>query len=113
MIIAIDFDGTIVEDQFPEIGNLIPQAIDTILHFQECGHKLILWTCRENGNGRNYLEDAINFLAEYGIFFDAYNENLPDSPYAHLGNSRKIYADYYIDDKSRFPSWETYAGGML
>lgn len=113
MILAIDFDGTIVNDRFPEIGELIPQAIDTILQLQACGHKLILWTCRENGPDRNYIEEAINFCAQYGLFFDAINENMPDSPFAHLGNSRKIYADYYIDDKSILPLWEAYAGGIL
>jgi hydroxymethylpyrimidine pyrophosphatase-like HAD family hydrolase len=112
-IIAIDFDGTIVEDQFPEIGKLIPQAIDTISHFQACGHKLILWTCRENTPERNYLNEAIAFCANYGLVFDAVNENTPGSPYNLLGKSRKVYADHYIDDKAMFPLWEAYAGGII
>ncbi|HAQ21131.1 MAG TPA: hypothetical protein DCR40_18140 [Prolixibacteraceae bacterium] len=113
MILAIDFDGTIAVDRFPEIGKPIPQAFDTLSHFKAAGHKLILWTCREDSPGRKYLTEAIEFCRNYGIEFDAVNDNLPDAPFCDKGNSRKVYADYYIDDKSMFPLWEAYAGGVL
>lgn len=113
MILAIDFDGTIVEDQFPGIGKLVPQAFDTISHFQACGHKLILWTCREDGPERKYLTEAVEFCRNYGIEFDAVNTNVKGSPFELLGQGRKVYADYYIDDKAMFPLWEAYAGGIL
>ena len=46
MIIAVDFDGTIVEHEYPAIGKPIPFAIETLLHLQKDGHRLILWTVR-------------------------------------------------------------------
>lgn len=113
MIIAIDFDGTIVENQFPEIGKLVPQAIDTLDHFKASGHKLILWTCRTDLPGRAYLTEAVEFCRNYGIEFDAVNDNVPEAPFFDTANCRKVYADYYIDDKALFPFWEAYAGGML
>jgi hydroxymethylpyrimidine pyrophosphatase-like HAD family hydrolase len=98
MIIAVDFDGTIVEHKFPEIGKEIPHAIDTLKFFQGLGHKIILWTCRE----KNYLVKAIDFLNDKGLYFDAINENIEDlieySP-------RKIFADMYVDDRS-FPGFK-------
>lgn len=113
LIIAIDFDGTIVEDCYPEIGKPICQAFDAILHFKACGYKLILWTCRENTPERNYLNEAVAFCAARGVVFDAVNENTPDNPYNLLGKSRKVYADRYIDDKALLPHWEAYSGGII
>ena len=113
MILAIDFDGTIAEDRFPEIGKPIPQAFDTISHFQAAGHKLILWTCRTDLPERKYLTEAVEFCRKFGLEFDAVNDNLPTAPFMDKGNCRKVFADYYIDDKSMFPLWEHYAGGVL
>jgi hypothetical protein len=114
MILAIDFDGTIVTDRFPEIGEAFMLAFESLFSFKNNGHKLILWTCREDGPERKYLSEAIEFCKARGLEFDAINENVPDYPFAHLGKgSKKVYADYYIDDKSMFPLWEAYAGGML
>lgn len=113
MILAIDFDGTIVEDRFPDIGNPIPQAFDTILHLQNAGHQLILWTCRENNPARKYLDEAVLFCAERGLHFDAVNANVNESPFQELGQGRKVFADLYVDDKAMFPVWDAYAGGVL
>ena len=91
-------------------------AIETLLAFQENGHKLILWTCREDSKERAYLDEAVHFCMTRGLIFDAINENVADSPFAHLAEgivARKVYADYYIDDKAMFPLWEAYAGGVL
>lgn len=101
LIIAVDFDGTLVSDQFPGIGKPIDSIVDTVRKLKNEGHKLILWTCREDGPEGTHLANAVDFCSrELGIEFDAVNENLPDSPYNHLGKSRKVYADYYIDDKA-------------
>lgn len=93
MVISIDFDGTITEKNiFPEIGKAREHAFEAIRHFQELGHKCILWTCRY---GQSLIE-AINWLALNNVKMDAYNENL------YPLQSRKIVADVYIDDKNVF-----------
>jgi len=100
MIIAIDFDGTLVEDKWPDIGPMIPEQFDRAKTLRSEGHQLILWTCREDSVQRKHLTEAVAFCSLMGLHFDAINENLPEHPYLHLGNSRKVYADKYIDDKA-------------
>lgn len=96
MVIAIDFDGTITqENKFPEIGEVRPFAIEAIKDFQRHGHQCFLWTCREN----QYLEDAKNFLESEGLYMDGYNT----SPYDYINaGCRKPIADLYIDDRCVF-----------
>lgn len=108
MIIAIDFDGTICADRFPEIGEPLLFAVESLKKMKENGNKLILHTCREDSPERKYLTEAVEFCRNLGIEFDAVNENVSDNPYALLGKSRKPYADFYIDDKAMFPAWEAY-----
>ena len=101
MIIAIDFDGTIVEHCYPEIGQLKPHAIETLKAWQKKGHKLILWTCRNDtdpaNHGRLVLTEAVEFMKQQGVLFDAVNENLPD---LGINPQPKIYADLYFDDRA-------------
>lgn len=103
MIIAIDFDGTIVEHAFPEIGRPINGAIQAMHNLQKKGHKLILWTCRNNDdpslNGRRVLDEALKYCYHRGIEFDAINANVIGLGFNPLP---KIYADLYIDDRA-FP----------
>lgn len=94
MILAIDFDGTIVEHRFPDIGNPLPFAFVTLRHLQK-SHTLVLWTCR---TGKE-LQEAIDFCAQHGLIFDAVNQNPACMPFA---TSPKIYADVYIDDRNVF-----------
>jgi hypothetical protein len=102
MIIAVDFDGTIVEHNYPRIGKPIPFAIDTLRKIQEDGrHRLILWTVRE---GR-LLEEAVNYCKEKGIEFYAVNKNNPEEePFAL---PRKLAVDLFIDDRNigGLPDW--------
>jgi len=93
--IAVDFDGTIVEDEYPKIGKPIIFAFETLKKLQEEGHRLILWTYR---NGRT-LEDAVIFCKENGITFYAVNKSFPEEKY-ETKYSRKINADYFIDDRN-------------
>jgi len=104
MIIAVDFDGTIVEHQYPDIGEEIPFAFKTIKSLQQQGHTLILWTFRSGQE----LTDAISFCKKNKVEFHAINNNFPDEEY-DSSISRKIYADVYIDDRNilGLPDWLT------
>lgn len=96
MIYAVDFDGTLCEIAYPDIGQAKQNVIDFCLRKQAEGHKLILWTCRCG----EYLEQAIKWCEEQGLIFDAINENLPERITEYGGDCRKVSADYYIDDKN-------------
>lgn len=108
MILAIDFDGTLVSDRFPEIGEPQFFAFESLRLLKQNGNRLILWTCREDSPARAYLTEAVEFCRAQGVEFDAVNSNVNENPYAHLGEGRKVYADYYIDDKSLLPEWGAY-----
>lgn len=97
---AVDFDGTLCENAWPSIGKPIHDMINWVKYLRSNGHKIILWTCRE-GMG---LVDAIVWCADHGIFFDAVNDNLEEHKKEFQGNSRKILADFYLDDKALYPS---------
>ncbi|MBP5504402.1 MAG: hypothetical protein IKR94_02710 [Bacteroidales bacterium] len=101
MKIAVDFDGTIVEDAYPEVGKPRPFAIKT-LQMLARKHRLILWTCREG----KQLEDAVTFCQQNGIELYAVNKNYPEEDDNDFF-CRKIDADIYIDDRSLggLPSW--------
>ena len=104
MIIAVDFDGTIVEHKYPKIGKEIPFAIATLKHLQQDGHKLILWTVREN----DLLDEAVEFCRQRGVEFFAVNSNYPDENVdAGAIRSRKLKADMFIDDRNvgGLPDW--------
>lgn len=96
LIIAVDFDGTLCEDKFPEIGAEYGQLIIVLKSMKDNGHKLILWTCRAG----EQLQDALDWCRVRGLEFDAVNENLPEQIAKYGGDTRKIFADVYIDDKS-------------
>ena len=95
LIIAIDFDGTIVEDAFPKVGKPLLFAFETILRLQAEGHRLILWTYR---SGRK-LKEAVAFCEENGIEFYDVNKNYPEEIFDDK-ISRKIHADLFIDDRN-------------
>lgn len=90
-IIAIDFDGTIVAHRYPEIGEPVPYALETMRLMQENGYKLILYTMRSG----QYLQEAVDYLAAEGIRLWAVNENPTQK---HWTDSPKVYAHIYIDD---------------
>lgn len=103
MIIAVDFDGTIVEHRYPEIGRELPFAIDTLKMLQKEGHRLILWSVREG----KLLEEAVNFCRERGLEFYAVNSNYIEEQEDHQHFSRKLKADVFIDDRNLggLPDW--------
>jgi hypothetical protein len=102
MVIAVDFDGTIVEEAYPAIGKPIPFAVDVLkkLIYEE-HHQLILWTVREG----KLLEDAVNYCRQRGVEFYAVNKLYPDAETAL--SPRKIAADMFIDDRNvgGLPDW--------
>jgi hypothetical protein len=95
MIIAVDFDGTIVEHEYPRIGKEIPFALETIKLLQKDGHQIILWTFR---CGKE-LEEAVDFCRAGGVDFYAVNKSYPEEKF-DLSLSRKIHADLFIDDRN-------------
>lgn len=93
--IAVDFDGTIVENKYPEIGKPIMFAIESLKKLQEEGNLLILWTYRSGTE----LENAVEFCKKNGINFYAVNKSYPEEVFDE-SQSRKIQADIFIDDRN-------------
>lgn len=100
-IIAVDFDGTLCTDRYPEIGIANFHLIHLLKELHKEGRKLILWTCRSG----KHLEEALHWCEGFQLEFDAVNDNLPEIVEVYGNNSRKIFADVYIDDKTCFP-WD-------
>jgi hydroxymethylpyrimidine pyrophosphatase-like HAD family hydrolase len=100
--IAVDFDGTIVDHEYPKIGREKLFAFRTLKELEKQGARLILWTFR---TGRE-LDEAVEFCRQNGIEFYAVNRNYPEEIFDE-NISRKIDADIYIDDKNLggFPGW--------
>lgn len=103
LIIAVDFDGTIVEHRYPSIGRIRPLAFETLSKLQAKGHRLILWSHRAGQK----LDDAVMFCLSHDIEFYAVNKNYPEEVW-NENDSRKILADIYIDDRNLggIPSWD-------
>lgn len=106
MIIAVDFDGTIVEHRYPAIGKELPFATETLKKLAEEGHRLILWTVRE---GR-LLDEAVAFCRERGLEFYAINRDYPEEEKGQNNHfTRKLKVDLWIDDRNLggLPDWGT------
>lgn len=102
-VIAVDFDGTIVEHKYPDIGKEMLFAFDTLKALQNKGHKLILWTFRTG----KPLEEAVEYCRKNGVEFYAVNKNYPEEKFDPETMSRKIEANIFIDDRNvgGFPGW--------
>ena len=105
MTIAIDFDGTIVEHRYPEIGPEIPFAIDTLKMLINDRHRLILWSVREGV----LLEEAVEYCRKRGVEFYAVNKDYPEEKTTDRNFSRKLKVDMFIDDRNLggIPDWGT------
>lgn len=105
MIIAVDFDGTIVEHDYPRIGKEKPFALETLRNLSRQGHKIILWTARDGA----LLDEAVEFCRKGGVEFYAINSNTPQKGlnFGKSGFSAKVTADVYIDDRNigGIPDW--------
>lgn len=96
MVYAVDFDGTLCENAFPEIGAPRVAVINFVKAVKAAGDKVILWTCRVDAR----LDAALAWCAKQGITFDAVNDNLPEFIKNYGTNCRKVCADAYIDDRA-------------
>ena len=104
MVIAVDFDGTIVEHRYPEIGKEVPFAIQTLKMLIKEQHRLILWTVREG----ELLDEAVEWCKQRGVEFWAINKDYPEEEKENNNNySRKLKADLFIDDRNvgGLPEW--------
>lgn len=103
MIIAIDFDGTLVEHKYPEIGKEIPFATSTLKMLIKDRHRLILWTVRKG----KLLDEAVEWCKERGVEFYAVNKNFPEEDVDNGNGYCKIDADLFIDDRNLggLPDW--------
>ena len=97
-VIAIDFDGTLFETEYPKILRPILPVIRMAKEHREAGNKLILWTCREGAE----LDAAVSACREQGLEFDAVNDNLPELKERWGNNPRKVAADEYWDDHATY-----------
>jgi hydroxymethylpyrimidine pyrophosphatase-like HAD family hydrolase len=100
--IAVDFDGTIVDHEYPKIGKEKLFAFRTLRELEKRGARLILWTFR---TGKE-LDEAVEYCRQNGVEFYAVNKNYPEEIYNEK-ISRKIDADIFIDDRNigGFPGW--------
>lgn len=93
-IYAVDFDGTLCKNAWPDIGPPNAKLIEFLKVERKAGNKVILNTMRENEK----LHDALEWCKRVGLVFDAVNDNLPEMKHFYGNNPRKVYADFYIDD---------------
>lgn len=93
-IIAVDFDGTLCVNRWPNIGSGRQPVIDWLVTQKRKGVKLILWTMREGEK----LAEAVEWCRSRGLEFDAVNDNLPEVQKRFGNNPRKVFANYYLDD---------------
>ena len=109
-VLAIDFDGTIVENKYPDIGKPKLFAFETLKKLQKEGYVLILWTYRDGDR----LQEAVDYCKKNGIEFYAVNKSYPEEVYTE-SISRKINADIFIDDRNigGFLGWGEIYGELI
>lgn len=95
-IAAVDFDGLLVENRFPEIGKIRQPIFNAVKRLQERGWKIVLWSCRTD----DMLSEAIAFCTNHGLVPDAVNENIKEVQEYFGGDTRKVFANIYIDDRN-------------
>lgn len=97
-IYAVDFDGTLNLGKYPILGQPNLELFKYLIDRQQSGDMIILWTCREG----DLLKSAVKYCKNYGLAFDAINDNVQDNKDRWGNNTRKVFADYYIDDKNMY-----------
>lgn len=95
-IIAVDFDGTLCVEEYPDIGPAKTEVIEYVKSLQKNGCRLILWTCREG----ELLNNAVAWCKEHNLHFDAVNQNLVEEQEKWGNDCRKVGANYFLDDRN-------------
>lgn len=96
-VYAVDFDRTLnLAQKYPELGKPNMKLIEMLIKCRAAGDKVILWTCREG----QLLDDAVEYCRKYGLEFDAINDNIQENKDRWENNTRKVFADFYIDDRN-------------
>lgn len=96
-VYAVDFDGTLnLSGKYPELGKPNTGLFEILTKQRAAGDKVILWTCREG----QLLDDAVEYCRKYGLEFDAVNDNIQENKDRWGNNTRKVFADFYIDDRN-------------
>ena len=98
-VLAVDFDGTLCWDEYPEIGEQRNYTISPVRRVKDLGVKVILWTCREG----TLLDIALAWCAERGLIFDAVNDNTEERKALYGNNPRKVGYDELWDDRAERP----------
>lgn len=99
-VYAVDFDRTLnMAKKYPELGEPNTDLFGCLKERRAAGDKVILWTCREG----KLLEEAVRYCGQYGLQFDAVNDNITENKERWGNNTRKVFADYYIDDRAWTP----------
>lgn len=100
MIVAVDFDGVLCRDKFPEIGAPNYGVVSLVREIIDAGHEVVLWTCRADDR----LTEAVEWCHDRGLHFCAVNDNAPSNKVKYEkeypNGTRKVFADVYMDDKS-------------
>lgn len=98
--IAVDFDGTLVEHEYPDLGPVIPECFKWLKRFKEANACLMLWTMRSShpayGRGADALAQAVELCRENGIEWDYVNA---DPAQLVWTTSPKLNAHRFIDDR--------------
>ncbi|MBR2654718.1 MAG: hypothetical protein IKD59_09240 [Lachnospiraceae bacterium] len=114
MIIAVDFDGVLCENRWPDIGRPNMKMITRLKELQSQGHKIILWTCRTDNDFKDYnrndevrhlLTEAVEWCKDFGLAFDYVNENSKENISIYKNDCRKVHANIYIDDQNASPEF--------
>jgi len=108
------FDNTICYDKYPDVGDFLPGAVETLKSLADEGHELVLWTCRRD----EAAQRAYKHCLDAGIPFKYMNEGMYDG---ELHQYKKLFADLYIDncnfgnaEKIKEPAnWDYIAGNLL
>ena len=89
-IFAVDYDGCLMLYKQIMLSEINAPLVAKLVKAQKMGHKIILWTCRENQK----LQDAVDVCKRAGLEFDAVNQNVDQD----IEADHKVRADLYIDD---------------
>lgn len=104
IIVAVDFDGILCQDKFPEIGEPNYGVVSFVRRLQDSGIETILWTSRVDDR----LAEAIVWCEDRGLHFTSINDNTPNNKEQYGTNPRKVYADIYMDDRSPWMMYKSH-----